>query len=69
MEYLTEKGLTADTNPKTLVWAGIQSGKIDMVKFLVQHGYPIHPEDIQEAKTKGYTDIVDFFKILKIEVK
>ena len=64
VDYLGKKGLTADANPETLVLAAVQSGKIDMVQYLVKHGYPVTPEAVTEAKTKGYTDIVDFFKTI-----
>lgn len=62
VDYLNKRGLNADITRDTLVLAAVQSGKLDMVKYVVNHGYPVTPEAVSEAKTKGYTDIVDFFK-------
>jgi ankyrin repeat protein len=62
VKYLTERDLNIDGSPDTLVLAAVQSGKLDLVKYLVQNGYSVTQEAIAEARTKGYTDIVDFFK-------
>lgn len=62
VEYLNKRGLNADKNRDTLVLEGVKTGKVDMVKYLVNNGYAVTSEAIQEAKIKGYTDIVDFFQ-------
>lgn len=62
VEYLDKRGLNADKNRDTLVLTAVKTGKLDMVKYLVEHGYPITPDTMNEAKTKGYIDIVDFFR-------
>ena len=37
VDYLNKRGLNADNNRDTLVLAAVQSGKLDMIQYLVKH--------------------------------
>ena len=64
VQYFLENGFDTEYNLDNnyLMKVAVNSFSLPVVKYLVGRGYPVTSEIIEEAKKKGYIQIVDFLK-------